>query len=218
MSQTQIKISIEDSQSSFTNLTPDLACHIWCETSFFMHYFTLKSQHIVFIWNPCAMTVMWHVDEWPRCLMFESNVVWYLNAQLSVDQPQQNRLISLRNERALGWTWVAQSQENAWVQGLFQDLISAAEEHDFNERYFTNCHYRGTHYHTGYQSHVEHSHTSLLWGWGLQQTSIRQCERSTGRGNMLMMKTKPVLCFHHSLFASSISFWSFTFQMVQFRY
>ncbi len=152
-------------------------------------------------WNPCAMTVMWHVDERPRCLMFESNVVWYLNAHLSVDQPQQNRLFSLRNEWALGRRgWHNHTKENAWVQGLFQDLISAAEEHDFNERYFTNCHYRGTHYHTGYQSHVEHSHTSLSWGWGLQQTSIRQCERSTGRGNILMMVTKPVsVCFQFFL-------------------
>lgn len=57
---------------------------------------------------------------------------------------------------------------------------------------------------TGYQSDVEHSHTSLLWGWGLQQTSIRQCERSAGRGNMLMTVTKPVLWFtFHLLLAFS---------------
>lgn len=59
---------------------------------------------------------------------------------------------------------------------------------------------------TGYQSDVEHSHASLLRGWGLQQTSIRQCERSTGRGNVLMTVTKLVLWFHHIPFASSFFF------------
>lgn len=42
------------------------------------------------------------------------------------------------SERWAGRGWHNHTKENAWVQGLFQDLISAAEEHDFNERFFTN--------------------------------------------------------------------------------
>ncbi len=58
------------SQSSFTNLTPDLACHI-CGTSFFMHYFTLNSQnqlksvcddrHVTCRWAPPLF------DVWIKC-------------------------------------------------------------------------------------------------------------------------------------------------------
>lgn len=140
---------------------------------------------------------MWHVDERPRCLMFESNVVWYLNARLSVDQPQQNRLISLRNERTnagldVGGTIILRRMRGS--RAYFRIWSARQRSMDLMSDTLLTAIIEGQII-TGYQSDVEHSHTSLLWGWGLQQTSIRQCERSAGRGNMLMTVTKPVLWF-----------------------
>lgn len=138
---------------------------------------------------------MWHVDERPCRLMFESNVVWYLNARLSGPTSAEQTDFSekwanagldvggtiilrrMRGSRAYFRIWSAQQRSTDLMSDT---LLTAIIEGQII---------------TGYQSDVEHSHASLLWGWGLQQTSIRQCERSAGRGNMLMTVTKPVLWF-----------------------
>lgn len=102
--------------------------------------------HLKIVCGDHHVTCRWATplfDVWIKCcVIFKCSA---LSGPTSAEQTDFSE--KWANERRAGRGWHNHTKENAWVQGLFQDLISTAKEHGFNERHFTNCHYRGADYH-----------------------------------------------------------------------